>query len=38
MKKIFAILTVLALFSLAGCKEDFLEKSPTDRVAGPTIF
>lgn len=38
MKKIFAILTVLALFSFAGCKEDFLETNPTDRVSGPTIF
>jgi hypothetical protein len=38
MKKIFAILSVLALISFAGCKKDFLETSPTDRVAGPTIF
>ena len=38
MKKIFAILSVLALFSFAGCKKDFLETSPTDRVDGPTIF
>ena len=38
MKKIFAILSVLALISFAGCKEDFLETNPTDRVSGPTIF
>ena len=38
MKKIFAILSVLALFSFAGCKKDFLETNPTDRVSGPTIF
>ena len=38
MKKIFAILSVLALFAFTGCKEDFLETNPTDRVSGPTIF
>jgi hypothetical protein len=38
MKKIFAIFSVLALLAFAGCKEDFLETNPTDRVAGPTIF
>ncbi len=38
MKKIFAIFSVLALLAFAGCKKDFLETSPTDRVAGPTIF
>lgn len=38
MKKIFAILSVLAVFTFAGCKEDFLETNPTDRVSGPTIF
>ena len=38
MKKIFAILSVLALIALAGCKKDYLETSPTDRVSGPTIF
>ena len=38
MKKIFAILSVLALVSFAGCKKDYLETSPTNRVAGPTIF
>ena len=38
MKKIFAILSVLALFTFTGCKEDFLETNPTDRVSGPTIF
>ena len=38
MKKIFAIISVLALFTLAGCKNDFLETAPTDRVSGPTIF
>ena len=39
MKKIFAILSVLVLlFSFTACKKDYLETSPTDRVAGPTIF
>ena len=38
MKKIFAILSVLALVSFAGCKKDYLETNPTDRVSGPTIF
>ena len=38
MKKIFAIFSVLALLAFAGCKKDFLETNPTDRVAGPTIF
>ena len=38
MKKIFAIISVLALFTFTGCKEDFLETNPTDRVSGPTIF
>ena len=38
MKKIFAILSVLALFSFAGCKKDFLETIPTNRVDGSTVF
>ena len=38
MKKIFAILLTLALVSFAGCKKDYLETNPTDRVSGPTIF
>jgi len=38
MKKIFAILSVLVLFSFTACKKDYLETNPTDRVSGPTIF
>ena len=38
MKKIFAILSVLALFTFTACQNDFLETSPSDRVSGPTIF
>ena len=38
MKKIFAIISVLALFTLAGCKQEFLDTDPTDRVSGTAIF
>ena len=38
MKKIFAIIAVLALFTFAGCKSEFLDTDPTDRVSGTAIF
>ena len=38
MKKIYAILSVVAILSTAACSKDFLETTPTDKVAGPTIF
>ncbi len=38
MKKIFAFLSVVALFTFAGCNKSYLETEPTDRVSGPTIF
>ena len=38
MKKIFAIISVLALFTLASCNKEFLDTDPTDRVSGTAIF
>ena len=38
MKKIFVLLSVVALFAFAGCSKSFLETEPTDRVSGTTIF
>ena len=38
MKKIFAILSVVAVFALAGCRNDYLDTDPTDRVSGTTIY
>ena len=38
MKKIFAIISVLTLFTLVGCSKDFLDTDPTDRVSGTAIF
>lgn len=38
MKKIFAIIALVALVTLTGCKKDFLDTDPTDRVSGTTIF
>ena len=38
MKKIFAILSVVAALSLTGCANDFLDTDPTDRVSGTLVF
>lgn len=38
MKKIFAIISALALFFVAGCSEAFLDTDPTDRVSGTAVF
>lgn len=38
MKKILYISALSLALGLASCKKDFLETSPTDRVAGPTLF
>ena len=38
MKKIFAIIALAALVTLTGCKKDYLDTDPTDRVSGTTIF
>ena len=38
MKKIFAILSVVAALSLTGCAKDFLDTDPTDRVSGTLIY
>jgi len=38
MKKFIYISALSLALGLASCKKDFLETSPTDRVAGPTLF
>lgn len=38
MKKIFAIISVLALLFVSGCSKEFLDTDPTDRVSGTAIF
>ena len=38
MKKIFAIISLLALVTFTGCNEEFLETDPTDKVSGTAIF
>lgn len=38
MKKIFAILSVIAVLGLSGCDKGFLDTDPTDRVSGTLIF
>ena len=38
MKKIIAILSVVAALSLSGCAKNFLDTDPTDRVSGTLIF
>lgn len=38
MKKIFTVISLLAILTFAGCRQDYLETFPTDRVSGPTIF
>ena len=38
MKKIFAIIAIAALVVMTGCKKDYLDTDPTDRVSGTSIF
>ena len=38
MKKIFALISVVALFTLAGCQKSFLDTNPSDRVSGTSIY
>ena len=38
MKKIFAILSVVAVLGLTGCGKDFLNTEPTNAVSGTLIF
>ena len=38
MKKKFAIIVLAALVVFTGCKKDYLDTDPTDRVSGTTIF
>ncbi|GAB3413307.1 RagB/SusD family nutrient uptake outer membrane protein [Niabella aquatica] len=38
MKKYIYISTLFIGLSFVSCKKDFLETSPTDRVAAPTLF
>lgn len=38
MKKIFAIISVVAALALTGCAKDFLNTDPTSSVSGTVIF
>ena len=38
MKKIFALLSVIAMLSIAGCAKNFLDTEPTNRAPASTIF
>ncbi len=38
MKKIFALLSVIAALTLTGCAKDFLDTDPTTAVSGTVIF
>lgn len=38
MKKIFTLISVVALCILTSCSDNFLETNPTDRVSGTDIF
>ncbi len=38
MKKIFAIISVVAALTLTGCAKDFLNTDPTSSVSGTVIF
>ena len=38
MKKIFAIIAVAVLLVMTGCKKNYLDTEPTDKVSGTSIF
>jgi hypothetical protein len=38
MKKIFAYIAVLAVFSMTSCNDDFLDTVPTDKASGESMF
>lgn len=38
MKKIFALMAVIATLTLSGCSKDFLETDPTDQTSSATML
>ncbi|MBI9063795.1 MAG: RagB/SusD family nutrient uptake outer membrane protein [Marinilabiliaceae bacterium] len=38
MKKIYSVLSFCMILLLAGCNDDFLDKSPLDKLSEPTTF
>lgn len=38
MKKIFALIAVIAALTVSGCSKNFLETAPTDQVVGATLL